>query len=40
VIFGSDNASHDITDLWSFARDVVSRDPNWQLVATQSGLEA
>ena len=40
VIFGSDTASHDITDLWSFARDVVSRDPNWQLVATQSGLEA
>ena len=40
VIFGSDTTSHDITDLWSFARDVISRDPNWQLVATQSGLEA
>jgi predicted lipid-binding transport protein (Tim44 family) len=24
-------------DLWTFARDPRSRDPNWRLVATQSG---
>lgn len=25
-----------LIDLWTFARDTNSRDPNWQLVATQS----
>lgn len=40
VIFGAETASHDITDLWTFSRDTVSRDPNWLLVATQSGLQA
>lgn len=25
-----------ITDIWTFARDTRSRDPNWTLVATQS----
>lgn len=40
VIFGIENGSHDITDLWTFARDTKSREPNWFLVATQSGLEA
>jgi predicted lipid-binding transport protein (Tim44 family) len=24
------------TDIWTFARDVASRDPNWKLVATQA----
>jgi predicted lipid-binding transport protein (Tim44 family) len=23
--------------VWTFARDVSSRDPNWKLVATESG---
>jgi predicted lipid-binding transport protein (Tim44 family) len=27
----------DITDLWTFARDTDSRDPNWKLVATGPG---
>jgi predicted lipid-binding transport protein (Tim44 family) len=37
VIEGSlDQASH-IVDLWTFARDPRSRDPNWKLVATASG---
>jgi Uncharacterized protein conserved in bacteria len=27
----------DMDDIWTFARDVSSRDPNWKLVATQSG---
>lgn len=26
----------DVTDIWTFARDVNSRDPNWKLVATES----
>lgn len=26
----------DVTDIWTFARDVNSRDPNWRLVATES----
>jgi predicted lipid-binding transport protein (Tim44 family) len=25
-----------ITDIWTFARDIRSRDPNWSLVATRS----
>ena len=27
----------DITDVWTFARDTTSRDPNWKLVGTGSG---
>jgi predicted lipid-binding transport protein (Tim44 family) len=26
----------DVTDIWTFAREVTSRDPNWKLVATES----
>lgn len=26
-----------VDDLWTFSRDVTSRDPNWMLVATRSG---
>ncbi|WP_336801225.1 Tim44/TimA family putative adaptor protein [Kaistia sp. MMO-174] len=26
----------DVTDIWTFARDVGSRDPNWLLVATET----
>ena len=29
-----DGAPHDVTDVWTFARDVDSADPNWTLVAT------
>ena len=25
-----------VTDIWSFARNVRARDPNWTLVATRS----
>ncbi len=30
------NANHitDVTDIWTFARDLRSRDPNWKLVGT------
>jgi predicted lipid-binding transport protein (Tim44 family) len=26
-----------VTDVWTFARDTSSRDPNWKLVATEAG---
>jgi predicted lipid-binding transport protein (Tim44 family) len=37
VIEGSPDKVTDVTDVWTFARDVVSRDPNWKLVATEAG---
>ena len=30
------NEVADITDIWTFAREVRSRDPNWTLVETSS----
>jgi predicted lipid-binding transport protein (Tim44 family) len=37
VVIDGDAASvHDVTDVWTFARDVHARDPNWTLVATSS----
>lgn len=26
----------DITDIWTFSRDIATRDPNWRLIATES----
>jgi predicted lipid-binding transport protein (Tim44 family) len=37
VIDGSPEKVTDVTDVWTFARDVSSRDPNWKLVATEPG---
>lgn len=37
VIDGSPDKVTDVTDVWTFARDINSRDPNWKLVATESG---
>ncbi|MEE8189801.1 MAG: Tim44/TimA family putative adaptor protein [Kiloniellales bacterium] len=36
VVDGDPNHVAKITDLWTFARNTRSRDPNWTLVATQS----
>ncbi len=36
VIDGSPDKVIDVNDLWTFARDVSSRDPNWKLVATEA----
>ncbi len=36
VVDGSAAEVADHLDLWTFARDVRSRDPNWRLTATQS----
>jgi predicted lipid-binding transport protein (Tim44 family) len=37
VIDGNADKVTDITDVWTFARDVTSRDPNWKLLATEAG---
>jgi predicted lipid-binding transport protein (Tim44 family) len=37
VIDGNPDKVTDVTDVWTFARDVSSRDPNWKLVATEAG---
>jgi len=37
VIDGSADRVTNVTDVWTFARDVTSRDPNWKLVATEAG---
>lgn len=36
VIEGDPNAVVGVTDLWTFARDTTSRDPNWVLVETRT----
>ncbi len=36
VIEGDPKKVREVTDIWTFARAVNSRDPNWQLVATES----
>jgi predicted lipid-binding transport protein (Tim44 family) len=35
VIEGDERGIRDITDVWTFERDVTARDPNWRLVATE-----
>ncbi len=36
IIDGNAERVTDVTDVWTFARDVTSRDPNWKLVATEA----
>jgi len=36
AVDGSPSAVADHIDLWTFARDIRSRDPNWRLTATES----
>ena len=36
IVDGNPDKVSDITDVWTFARDVTSRDPNWKLVGTGS----
>jgi predicted lipid-binding transport protein (Tim44 family) len=35
VVDGHPDRIETLTDLWTFERDVSSRDPNWALVATR-----
>jgi predicted lipid-binding transport protein (Tim44 family) len=37
LIEGDSRAPHVVTDIWTFARETASSDPNWTLVATASG---
>ena len=37
VIDGNPDKVTDVTDVWTFARDITARDPNWKLVATEAG---
>lgn len=37
LVEGDAKTPHSVTDIWTFARDTGSRDPNWVLVATASG---
>ncbi len=37
VVDGNADKVTDVTDVWTFARDISSRDPNWKVVATEAG---
>jgi predicted lipid-binding transport protein (Tim44 family) len=37
VIDGNPDKVTEVIDVWTFARDISSRDPNWKLVATEAG---
>ena len=37
VVDGNADKVTDVTDVWTFARDVSGRDPNWKLIATEAG---
>jgi len=37
LIEGDPKAPHNVTDIWTFARETMASDPNWTLVATASG---
>ena len=36
VISGDPKRIREVTDIWTFAREAASRDPNWRLIATQA----
>jgi predicted lipid-binding transport protein (Tim44 family) len=36
VIDGDPVHVGDVTDIWTFAREITARDPNWKLIATES----
>jgi predicted lipid-binding transport protein (Tim44 family) len=36
VVEGDPETASEVTDIWTFARDTRSRDPNWALVATST----
>ncbi|MDX2205453.1 MAG: Tim44/TimA family putative adaptor protein [Hyphomicrobiaceae bacterium] len=36
VIFGDPKKIKEVTDIWTFSREVGSRNPNWRLIATQA----
>jgi predicted lipid-binding transport protein (Tim44 family) len=36
VVDGNADQVTDVTDIWTFSRDLASRDPNWKLIATEA----
>lgn len=36
VVDGDPDSVGEVNDVWTFARDTKSRDPNWKLIATES----
>jgi len=36
ILDGDRKAIREVTDIWTFSRDLSSRDPNWALVATEA----
>lgn len=38
VVEGDEKSIRTVTDLWTFERDVTSKDPNWKLVATDDNV--
>ena len=36
AVDGSPDSVTDVTDIWTFAREIGARDPNWKLIATES----
>lgn len=38
LVEGDAKSVRDVTDVWTFTRDVKARDPNWLLVATSGDL--
>jgi predicted lipid-binding transport protein (Tim44 family) len=36
IIEGDPKAIRDVTDIWTFSRDLASSNPNWKLVATEA----
>jgi predicted lipid-binding transport protein (Tim44 family) len=39
LLEGDAKSVRDVTDVWTFTRDVRARDPNWLLVATSGGAD-
>lgn len=37
AVEGDPKKVREVTDIWTFARDIASRNPNWKLVATEAG---
>lgn len=37
VVDGDPAKVSEVTDIWTFSREVAARDPNWKLVATEAG---
>ena len=37
LVDGNPEQITDVTDVWTFTRDMASRDPNWRLVSTDGG---